>query len=225
MTNLPIFVGYDEREAVGYPVFCSSVLRRTRQRVSFEPMRGLRREHSSTGFEHTRWDVPGLCGYRGLAVWAECDMLCRADIAELVDRLDMRCDVMLVKHAYRTKHPVKFLGQANEDYPGKNWSSLMLFNCAAAVWRRLDELRREKPVNPSTLHGFPPFLHGVGLFDRDRIGSLPVEWNHLVSEYEPNPAAKIAHFTIGLPIWPEYADCEFADEWRAEREAMLAFQC
>lgn len=219
---LRFFVGFDEREAVGFPVFCSSVLRRTRARVSFEPMRGVQRKASSNGFDHTRWDVPGLCGYRGVGVWAECDMLARADVAELLDLFDPRYDVMLVPHDYRTKFPVKFLGQKNEDYPRKNWSSFMLFNCNAAVWQRLDDLRRHKPVNPSELHAFPSFMHGTSLFSEERIGALPSEWNWLVGEYPYNPEAKIAHLTIGLPVWPEYAGCDYADEWRAEREAMLA---
>ena len=29
------------------------------------------------------------------------------------------------------------------------------------------------------------------------------------------------HYTIGGPYFPEYANCPLADEWRAEREAML----
>ena len=223
MGLLRIYIGYDEREAVGYPVFCSSVLRRTRERVSFEPMRGVRREASSTGFDHTRWDVPGLCGYRGIALWAECDMLARADVAELLDLFDPRYDVMLVPHDYRTKFPVKFLGQKNEDYPRKNQSSFMLFNNSAAVWQRLDELRRQKPVNPGNLHAFPKFMHGTQLFEDDRIGALPMEWNWLSLEYDHNPDAKIVHHTIGLPCWEPYATIDpYADEWRAEREAMLA---
>jgi hypothetical protein len=34
--------------------------------------------------------------------------------------------------------------------------------------------------------------------------------------------ASIAHFTIGGPYFPEWAECRFADEWRAARDAMLA---
>lgn len=218
---IPIFVGYDEREAVGFPVFCHSVLARTAERVSFEPVRGIKRPESSTSFEPGRWSVPGRCGFRGIAVWAECDMLCLANIAELVALLDSNCDVMVVKHDYRTRFPVKFLGQKNEDYPRKNWSSLMVFNCNAAVWRRIEDVQPKL----SDLHRFPESItvgtRKVDLFDQDRIGALPMAWNHLVGEYMPNPAAKLAHFTIGLPIWPEYADCEHAAAWRAERDRML----
>jgi hypothetical protein len=215
-----IWVGYDEREAVGYPVFCHSVLARTRAEVAFYPVRGDKVE-GSTRFNKGRFDVPSKMGYRGWAIWAECDMLCLTDIERIFEHADSRCDVMVVKHEYRTKHPVKFLGQPNPDYPGKNRSSLMLINCGQASWRRIPQGRTVAGVHrPWTL----PELHGFQFMDQDRVGSLPKDWNHLVGEYKPNPAAKLAHFTVGLPIWPEYANCEHADAWRAERAAMLDFQ-
>jgi hypothetical protein len=52
------------------------------------------------------------------------------------------------------------------------------------------------------------------LRDEALIGALPLEWNWLVGEYDFNPAAKIAHFTRGGPYFQDYADCDYADEWR-----------
>jgi len=37
-----------------------------------------------------------------------------------------------------------------------------------------------------------------------------------------DPAAALVHFTIGGPWFEQYRDCEFADEWRAARAAMLS---
>ena len=59
------------------------------------------------------------------------------------------------------------------------------------------------------LHQF----HWVG--GEGEIGALPLEWNWLVGEYDFNPDARIAHFTRGGPWFPDYADCDYADEWRA----------
>lgn len=217
--SIPIFVGYDERERVGYPVFCQSVLARTRARVSFHPVRG-EKVHGSTKFNPERFKVAEDCGYSGWAIWAECDMLCLADVEELVALADSYMGVLVAKHEYKTKHPVKFLGQPNPDYERKNWSSLMLINCRSAGWQRLGTTTHNpKNGHPWTLED----LHRFRFLDEDRIGALPLEWNHLVGEYEPNPGAKLAHFTVGLPIWPEYAGCEFSDAWRAERESMLHF--
>lgn len=154
--------------------------------------------------------MPEMQGYRGWALWADGDMLCRADIQELWDLKRSGFDVMVVKHEYQTKHPVKYLGQRNEDYPCKNWSSLMLIDCGNAIWRR--------PAYKALFEGPASHLHRFSLLEEERIGELPKDWNHLVSEYEPNPNAKLAHFTIGIP--PFYPSCEFASEWWNDLKAM-----
>lgn len=213
---IPIYVGFDPREEVGYHVFCRSVLARTKANVSFHPVRGHKVE-GSTSFNAERFNVARDMGYRGWGIWAECDMLCMGDVEELMGYADSYCDVVVAKHGYKTKHKKKFLGQHNPDYERKNWSSLMLINAGHASWRRLERPYCEKTGHPWTLSD----LHRFKFIDNERIGSMPLEWNHLVGEYEKNKKAKLAHFTIGLPCWPEYADCEFSDAWRAERDAML----
>ena len=55
----------------------------------------------------------------------------------------------------------------------------------------------------------------------DEIGALPPVWNHLVGYNPPNPDAALVHYTIGGPYFEEYRDCEFSEEWFAERDAML----
>ena len=216
-----VYIGYDDRERVGYHVCASSILRRTSLDVAFHPVRG-HKVVGSTQFNPGRFDIARRNGYRGWALWCEADMLFRADVEELLAYADPRFDVLVVPHDYRTKFPTKFLGQPNPDYPRKNQSSLMLINCMGAAWQRLAEGKSYKFGAP--LSWTLEEMHRFAFIDEERIGELPMAWNHIVMEYGPNPAAKVAHFSIGLPIWPEYADCEFADEWRAEREAMLAFE-
>jgi hypothetical protein len=55
----------------------------------------------------------------------------------------------------------------------------------------------------------------------DLIGALPERWNHLVGYDAPSADAALVHYTLGGPYFPEYAQCEYADAWRAERDAML----
>lgn len=207
-----IFVGFDPREPVAYSVFCHSVLTRTKARVAFYPMRGANVEGSTT-FNPERFNVAREMGYSGWAVWADGDMLCRADIEELMDYADPYSDVLVAKHDYQTKHPTKFLGQPNPDYPRKNWSSLMLINCRNSAWKSI----WEKNYKLSDLHRF-------AFLDDARIGALPLEWNWLVGEYDYNAQAKLVHFTIGSPCWQQYANCDYADEWHDERRAMLHYQ-
>jgi hypothetical protein len=193
---IPIFVGYDHREAIAYSTFCHSVLARTKSHVSFTPVTGEQRD-GSNAFIYERFNVPKFCSYKGWAIWADGDMLCRADIAELWEMRDSFYDVMVVKHDYRTKFPVKYLGQRNEDYPRKNWSSLMLINCANYPWR----------IDVASMSGSQ--LHRFEFLRDHRIGSLPAE---------------LAHFTIGAPCWEEYGHCDYAGEWLAECTRMTGYE-
>ena len=54
------------------------------------------------------------------------------------------------------------------------------------------------------------------------IGEIPARWNHLVGYDAPRKDAALVHYTVGGPYFEEYRDCEYAAEWFAERDAMLA---
>jgi lipopolysaccharide biosynthesis glycosyltransferase len=205
---IPVFVGYDPREAVCYHTFCQSVIDRASVPVAFTPLTGERRD-GSNDFTYSRFLVPHLMGFNGWAIYADGDMVCLSDIAELWALRDCWKAVMIVKHDYKTRHPVKYLGAPNEDYPRKNWSSLMLFNCAHSANRVLTP-DYVKQATGSHLHR----LAWIG--DESRIGELPAEWNHLVLEYEHQPA-KLAHFTVGSPCFSDYADCDYSGDWHSAR--------
>jgi len=136
-------------------------------------------------------------------------MLFRADIAELAamcNHVNMYYkSVYVVKHDYESIVKTKFLDQVNEPYPRKNWSSLMLFN----------NMRCKKLTPEAVNEATGPYLHRFQWTTDDQIGELPRQWNHLVDEYAPDPAAKNYHFTLGGPYFPEYDGCEGSDEWWA----------
>ena len=218
---LSIFIGYDPDEAVAYHTLSHSILRRASIPVSIAPLmrRQLgamyRRERGpteSTEFSLTRFLVPALSGYRGWSVFMDCDMLCRADIAGLAAEIERQPDraVLVCQHDYVPKTERKFLGRVQTRYPRKNWSSLMVFNnprCSALT-----------PEYVNAASGLD--LHRFKWLDDAEIGALPLEWNWLVGEYDRNPGARIAHFTLGGPYFEAYRGCDYADEWFAEFEAM-----
>lgn len=208
--QLPIYVGWDPREPVAFHVFCSSVIRRKRKSldVQFIPLCGDREDASNT-FSRIRFEIPARQRFQGLALWCDGDMLCRTDIGELLDQYEAGNDVMVVKHNYSTKHQVKYLGQRNDDYPRKNWSSVMLINCVNFPRK----LTKEYVSKAKTAH-----LHRLEFLKDERIGELDKDWNHLVGEYEPNQNAKLVHYTIGIP--PFYPNCEHSAEWFEELKAM-----
>lgn len=212
MEPVDIFVGYDPREPAAYHVFCHSVLQRASVPVAFHPVRleaikEYRESHDdgSNAFIYSRFLVPSLMGHRGWALWADGDMLCRADIAELWALRDLYMAVQCVQHAYKTHAPRKYLGSPNNDYLCKNWSSLMLINCAHMAWRQMTPQRIEKMTGEE--------LHRFKFIPRDRVGQLPPEWNWLANELPYHPEAKLVHFTIGTPGFTEYSDCDYANEW------------
>ena len=211
---LRIFVGFDGAvEPVAYSVFCQSVIEKASIPVSFTPLalntlKGYTETHTdgSNAFIYSRFLVPYLCDYKGLALWIDGDMICRTDIAEILQyATDPSIAVSVVKHNYTTKHPVKYLGAKNEDYPRKNWSSVMLFNCGA--WRNKD-LTPEYIMKATGKQ-----LHRFEWLKDELIGELPKEWNWLADEYEYNDSAKIVHFTIGTPCFKDYQTKSYADEW------------
>jgi len=209
MEPLRIFAGYDSREAGGWAAFTHSLLKHSSVPVSVTALTGQQRD-GSNAFTYSRFLVPHLCGYSGMAIWLDgSDMLMRADIAELWELRDHHMDCQVVKHEYQTTAARKYIGTAmeadNRDYPRKNWSSVIIFNCASFPNRRLT------PESVANLSG--EGLHRLKMYSDDRIGALPGEWNHLVREQEPNPDAKIVHYTLGIPAIANYAQDEHSAEW------------
>lgn len=211
-----VFVGFDPREAVAYHTFCQSVLERASLPVSFTPLAlnalaGYRETHTdgSNAFIYSRFLTPYLCGFDGWALFADGDMICRADIAELWALRDPRHAVQVVKHDYQTKAAQKYLGNKNENYPRKNWSSVMLFNCDHPKHRLLTPEFLQRTTGK--------FLHRFEWLDDADIGELPRVWNWLTTEYEDNYDAKLLHYTLGTPCFKDYENAEMADEWHAAR--------
>jgi len=218
---LQIFIGYDPKEAVAYHTLAHSIQRRSSIPVAIAPlMRSqlgqlytrARGPTESTEFSLTRFLVPALSEFRGWSLFMDCDMLCRVDIAGLAEFARGNDDkaVLVCQHDYVPKTERKFIDQVQTKYPRKNWSSLMLFNnarCAALT---------PQYVNRAT--GLE--LHRFAWTEDSRIGSLPLEWNWLVTEYEYNPDAKIVHFTIGGPYFDDYRGCDYAEEWMDENRRM-----
>jgi hypothetical protein len=218
---LQVFIGYDPNETVAYHTLAHSILRRSSIPVSVAPLmqsqlKGVytrpRGPTESTEFSLTRFLVPHLSGHRGWSLFMDCDMLCRADVAELAAYTESTADkaVLVCKHDYVPKTERKFLGQVQTKYPRKNWSSLMLFNN-----ERCRVLTSDYVNSASGLE-----LHRFAWTEDARIGELPLEWNWLVGEYAHNPAAKIVHYTLGGPYFDDYRGCDYAEEWFAERDAM-----
>ena len=211
---IKLFCGYDPREAVGFHTFVASAIAHTSAPLAITPLGGRGLPEGSNAFTTSRFLVPWLSFHEGWAVFADaCDMLLLADLRELLLHVDPSKAVLVVKHAYRTRNPRKYLGTGMEcdnlDYERKNWASLMLINCAHRAWARLtpESIGSARPID---------LLQLRHLDDAD-IGELPDEWNRIVDEGQPVEGAKLLHWTAGIPAFPLYRNAPGAEHWHLRR--------
>ena len=222
MKPIPVFVGYDPREAIAYHVCSNSIIRNSSVPVAIIPVAlNLFKDYTETHtdgsnqFIYSRFLVPYLMDYRGWAIFIDGDMIVRGDIAELWELRNAMLDVMVVKHDYKTRMPVKYLGSKNEVYPRKNWSSVILWNCNSFPNRKLTPEFVQQSTGSK--------LHRFTWLEDDRIGTLPPEWNWLPDEYGPNESAKLLHYTLGTPCFADFADTPQGSEWH--KESIFASYC
>jgi hypothetical protein len=219
-----VFVGFDGKETTAWYVLAHSIITRATRPVELIPLslKSLghtytrpRQPNEATEFSLTRFLVPYLSNYEGYSIFMDCDMLARCDIGDvlLYPLADPGKAVYVCQHDYVPKALRKMDGQEQTTYPRKNWSSFMVFDNA-----RCKALTPEYVNSASGLD-----LHRFNWTTDAKIGTLPLSWNYLVGEdgqWSGEP--RVLHYTNGMPWFPEYRDCEYAAEWFAEYDAMLA---
>jgi lipopolysaccharide biosynthesis glycosyltransferase len=208
-----IYIGYDPREHLAYEVCRKSIERRTKisdffiQKLTLQlanyvaldrviEMKDgkmwcpISQAYMSTEFAISRFCIPFFHD-KGWHLFMDCDMLVQDDIKSLFALADSRYAVMVVKHKQESGPEIKMDGQVQSYYSRKNWSSVILWNCDHPSHKKLTkEMLNTSPGRE---------LHAFKWLEDNEIGELPIEWNHLVGVYEPNPNAKILHYTLGGP--------------------------
>ncbi len=206
-----VFVGYDSREDIAYQVLKYSIEKHAKKPMEIIPLKlselavkpGFRRTQDplqSTEFTYTRFLTPLLCGYKGTAIFMDCDMLCLADLNEVFE-LDMKPYALrVVKHDQRPTNTIKMDGKVQTSYPRKNWSSFMLLNCEKlTVWSR----EAVETMPPKWLHRFEPIPD-------EQVGDIPNTWN-VLDHYDAY--TKLIHYTEGGPWFENYKDHPYGDKW------------
>ena len=220
---ISIFIGYDARERAATNVLIDSIYQKSTAPVSITPLVKSqleaqnfffrkREKNQSTDFSFTRFLVPRLMGYKGWAIFLDCDMLCRVDISKLWSLRDENKSVLCVKHNHEPKLTKKFLGEKQTKYQKKNWSSLMLFNCSKCKSLTVDYVNNASGLE---LHQFK------WLKDDSEIGNInDFGWNFLVDVQElPKNKDKInqiplLHWTLGGPWFQQNKkNSVFDKEW------------
>ena len=157
-------------------------------------------------FTYSRFLIPYLMDYNGWAIFVDGDMVCLSDIKELKSYFDPKYAVSVVKHDYKTKQKLKYFGQKNEDYPRKNWSSVIIWNCSHP---------KNKILTPSLIDSKDgAFLHRFRWLNDVDIGSLPKSWNWLAIEYPEKENLDLIHYTLGTPCFKEYSNSSLSRHWK-----------
>jgi len=224
---LRVYVGWDSREPEVYDVCEYSLMERSSVPLNVEPIRqvelraqGLYQREAdplaSTEFTYTRFLTPMLAGYKGWALFCDCDFLWLGDVAELFSQCqDPAIAVYCVKHDHRPVETVKMDGQVQTSYPRKNWSSLMLLNCDHPSTQSLT------PEVVSSQTG--AYLHRMQWAKDEEIGGVDPTWNWLeghspVGETPP----KVVHYTRGGPWFDNWRHVQYGDLWTAKLEEVKA---
>lgn len=276
---LRVFIGYDERQAVTYNVLQHSINALASKPVSITALRISQlpiKRCGLTPFTYSRFLVPYLCDFEGVALFLDADILLKDDISKLfeyVEEAEKACvnleeapagTISKMALGEESAHLDAFdldwlgerLGNGNRIiselwqriessgdvnicfkicqndareimellrskeahkavYVSKNphrfeWASVMLFNCGHEANKVLTPDYVETADN----------LHAISWCKENEIGELPNEWNHLVGYDEPNPDAKLIHYTQGIPAFPETHVCEYSQLWASHQKAM-----
>ena len=219
---MKVYIGYDSRQDYPpkydkvknpcYEVCKSSILKHNKdieiQPIILDELIGSGHYYrdvdplASTEFTYSRFLVPLLNDYKGIAVFCDSDFLWNCDVEELLEFYDETDAVSCVQHDYTPTSTTKMDGLQQTTYPRKNWSSLMMFNCEHPDTQKLSV----EVVNTES----PKYLHRMSW--ASSIGSIPLTYNYLEGDYEYMENPKVVHFTNGGP-WHETWKGDYEDLW------------
>ena len=222
MKEINVYIGYDSRQdrppkynKVINPCYqvCKSSIIKNSNDVNVIPLKlnelideGIYYREvdplASTEFTYSRFLVPYLNDFKGIAIFCDSDFLWQCDINDLLEYYNHNNSVMCVQHDYTPKTDTKMDGVVQTSYPRKNWSSLMMFNCEHK------DIRNLSVENINTKEA--KYLHRMKW--TDKIGEIPMTYNWLEGDYPNNMHPKVIHFTNGGP-WHETWDGDYKENW------------
>ena len=193
-----VHVGFDSRHREMYDLctgsiqhYCKDAVIKPNTARTIPAYDRPSKDNESTTFVYSRFYIPYCSFWSGWAIFCDGDFLWQDDVNLLWEQRDDRYAVMVCKHNYESKIKTKAFGHVQENFPRKNWSSLIMWNCAHPSNQVLTP-EYCNSAEPKQLHRF---LH---LQDKE-IGGLDLRWNWLVDEYDYTESAGALHFTNGGP--------------------------
>lgn len=223
--QLNIYIGFDSRndgQQLAFDICKKSILQNTihQDKITINGLvlkeleeKGFNREFdklAATEFTYTRFMVPYLNNYQGIALFCDSDFLWECDVYQemlpyIHNMLEKNASVCCVKHDYVEKNSLKMNNLYQSSYPRKNWSSLIIFNCSHNDCQNLTL----ENINQQT----PAWLHRFGWAKDENMIEIPHTFNYLVEVYHDETHPKAIHYTNGGPWHYLYQKTEFYDKW------------
>ena len=215
MSDVKVFIGYDQREHIAAEICKYSIIKRSNikhKHITFlksediKEFTRIREPNQSTDFTYTRFMVPYLSGFKGYSIFCDCDFLFLDDIEEVIRRVNPKVAVSVVKHPkYIPNSQQKMNGIEQHAMDRKNWDSLIVFNNSNPYTTILTPEYVNTLMPGRKLHTFDWLPDG-------QIGSLSLDWNELDGYYElDNPRA--IHYTDGGPWFKDYKQTYYSKFW------------
>lgn len=160
----------------------------------------------ATQFAISRFLIPSLEKFKGMAMFCDSDFMFRDNIFDLLDEIDKSKAVSVVKHQHAPSDAVKMDGQKQTSYARKNWSSMMILNNEhpSNRWLTIENVNKTPGRD----------LHRFCWLKDEEIGSVGTEWNWLAGHSSMDISPKAVHYTDGTPDMPGYENAPYADEFR-----------
>jgi len=182
---LRVFIGYDPRQPLAYNVLQHSIIKNSSIPVAITPLVLSQLPLKRQGLTQFTYS-------RFLVPWL-CGFKGKA--------VFMDADMVVTGDIAELFDCIDQLNAVSvmKEQPKFEWASVMGFSCDMCMELTPEFIEDERNT----------------LFDlawAGSIGEIPPEWNHCVRYMEPQ-AAKLYHYTMGLPCWPETAGAAEDPAW------------
>lgn len=188
-----VFVGYDKRAPLAYNILQHSIVRHSSGPVAITPLI-IDKLPSFNKVGLTEFTFSRyLVPY--LCNFEGSALFVDSDMLVMGDIYELFQEAKSGRTVYVVKSSQRF-----------EWPSVMLYNCDQCKELTPEYVSNDRPQSFKWAN---------------TIGQLDPSWNHLVGYDNPNPNAKLIHFTMGIPEFPECREHEHCGTWRAEKESAL----
>ncbi len=204
-----IFVGADRSQMLAAKVLEYSIKKHASMSVTVEPLCDIPvplpknpKDYPRTGFSFARFLIPGLCNYKGRAIYLDADMLVFADVARLwtlpLDEADILC------------------AEQPTDTGRVRQYSVMLMNCSNLRWSIEDVVAGFDQGK----YDYAKLMYDFCIVPSERIAPvLPCEWNSL-EFYEQGKTCLLHYTDMPTQPWVSFQNRNAAIWYKALKEAI-----